>query len=147
MRFVMIAAAAAALGANSFSASAQDERPYTEASYGACAALDVVTERLTNFVNAEDRWIDRNRDRSTSGSALTNFNERVVARNTVSDLNNELIQDYNANCTGSVLISVVATACDRPTERMRDYLYESQRCRNSRARRGGFHAEPDALPS
>lgn len=106
-----------------------EENRFTTIEFAACATLAGVIDRLAEVRDSDARYIDRNRDRNLSGSALDRYNDRVVEHNAVNDALNDLIDDFESDCAGGRVRSSTSTpVCRTRHDRLNQYVYGSSMC-------------------
>lgn len=133
MKFSIPTAATLCALALTIPAAAQEGSIDTEIEAAACAVLDQVTERMLSHLDAEDVWIQANQPASgASVEVISAFNQRVSARNGVYDMALRFIEDYNAQCSTNVELTVQSRMCRRRPDRMSDYLRNGVSCTRNR---------------
>ena len=112
---------------------AQSDRLDTIKEIAACATLDRIVQDLTDRIDREKNWIERNRN--NNNVSVDRFNKRVDENNGVVDEQNILNDAYKANCERKSMSRENARAvCMTRTDNMSEFIYSSPFCKDVRER-------------
>lgn len=131
MKSLSMILAAITVGSSVFIAHA-DDRPYSERDFTACVTLEAAHGMLIQERNQIDDWLDRNRGRSLTGSALNNFNSQVGAYNALNDMVGEFEGHINRNCNEGLKRYIYENVCKSSTGRMNAFIRDGAGCANWR---------------